>query len=108
VLIVFYNNYLKICDSLGVTPTRVLIKLGISKGNMSNWKNGSEPLNETKKKIADYLHISIEELESGEIKKPAIQKDDGQTETFMKLFKQVKEEDQLAIIAKMLDMLNQK
>lgn len=64
----FINNYEKICTLKGISPTRVLSNLDISKSSYSHWKSGGEPLNKTKKKIADYLEISIEELESGQIK----------------------------------------
>lgn len=65
----FYDNYLKVCEDVGVSPTRVLEELGISKSSYGHWKKGGEPLNETKKKIADYFRITVAELMSGEIKK---------------------------------------
>ena len=64
----FIHNYEKICASKGISPTRVLSNLKMSKSSYSHWKAGGEPLNETKKKIADYLNISIEELRSGQLK----------------------------------------
>ena len=63
----FYDNYSKICEIKGVSPTRVLNDLKISKSSYGHWKNGGEPLNETKKKIADYFGISVPELMSGKI-----------------------------------------
>ena len=65
----FYDNYLKICEENGVSPTRVLLDLGISKSAITNWKAGGEPLNETKKKIADYFGITVKQLMSGKIEK---------------------------------------
>jgi len=64
---VFYNNYLKICEERGIAPTRVLVDLGISKSAISNWKNGGEPSNRTKKAIADYFGITVRQLMDGEI-----------------------------------------
>jgi len=64
---VFYDNYLKICEERGVAPTRVLVDLGISKSAISNWKNGGEPSNRTKKAIADYFGITVRQLMDGEI-----------------------------------------
>lgn len=65
----FVDGYDKICKAKGLSPTSVLKKIGISKGVYTNWKStGAEPLNSTKKKIADYLGITVEELETGEIK----------------------------------------
>ena len=65
----FIDGYDKICKAKGLSPTSVLKEVGISKGVYTNWKlTGAEPLNSTKKRIADYLGISIAELEAGEIK----------------------------------------
>lgn len=65
----FINGYDKICKVKGLSPTSVLREIGISKGVYTNWKStGAEPLNSTKRKIADYLGITVEELETGEIK----------------------------------------
>lgn len=49
----FYDNFIDLCETAGESPSRVLTALGISKGSLSRWKDGGEPLNETKKKIAD-------------------------------------------------------
>lgn len=68
----FIDGYDKICKTKGLSPTSVLKEIGISKGVYTNWKStGAEPLNSTKKKIADYFGISIAELESGEMRKEA-------------------------------------
>jgi len=63
----FYDNFINLCEDRGVSPTRVLNELKISKGALANWKGGGEPLNETKKKLADYLGITIKQLISGEL-----------------------------------------
>lgn len=64
----FYDGFSKTCNKFGVSPTKVLIALDISKSGLTRWKNGGSPTNETKKKIADYFDISVDELETGEIK----------------------------------------
>jgi len=74
--IVFYDGFINICRHEGVSPTRVLTTLNISKGSLSRWRNGGSPTNETKKKIADYLQISIAELEAGKIEKPIANESD--------------------------------
>lgn len=84
----FYDNYLKVCEAKGVSPTRVLDDLGISKSSYGHWKKGGEPLNETKKKIADYFGITVAELMSGEIKKsPAKAAEDDELEAILQDFK---------------------
>lgn len=58
----FYERYIKLCEKNGVSPSRALTEMGISKGSLSRWKDGSKLLNENKKLIADYFGITISEL----------------------------------------------
>ena len=64
----FIDKYLKVCEHFGEAPTTVLSNIGISKSAYSNWKNGGEPANRTKKDIADYFGMTVEELLDGKIK----------------------------------------
>lgn len=73
----FIDAYLKLCKEKGISPSSLAVQLGIGKGAYSNWKKGSEPINKTKKIIADYFGITVEELESGQINKPVTNNDDG-------------------------------
>lgn len=66
----FIDSYLKICELKGVSPTRVLNDLKISRGVIGNWKIGGAPTNPTKQKLADYFEISVDELMNGKIEKP--------------------------------------
>lgn len=66
----FYDAYKRVCEEFGVSETKVLTDIGISKGARAGWMRGTEPNNRTKKQIADYFGITIEELSSGIIKKP--------------------------------------
>lgn len=61
----FYDSFGKICEVKGVTRTRAIKQIGISKGNLSNWKKGREPENEIKKSIVDFFGITIAELTEG-------------------------------------------
>ena len=74
-----YDNFVSLCEAAGISPTRVLTELGISRGSLTRWKDGGEPRNETKKQIADYFGITVAELmseESGKTKKPATERDE--------------------------------
>lgn len=74
----FYDSYVAICKKYGQSPTAVLGNLGISKSVYTNWRlTGAEPLNKTKKLIANYFGISVEELENGQTKKPPVQVTEG-------------------------------
>lgn len=63
----FFDNFIFLCQEHGISPTNLLLDIGISKGNLSRWRDGGVPRNETAKKIADYFGISVSELMAGEI-----------------------------------------
>ena len=63
---------MRICDERGVRPTRVILDLGLSRGNLARWKSGVEPKLPILRKMADYFGVSLSELtgealDSGEI-----------------------------------------
>lgn len=73
----FYDNYVNICRQLNVRHTIPVRDLGMSTGAISGWKAGGEPSTRTRKAIADYLGITLEELDAGQIKKaPTVSNDD--------------------------------
>ena len=53
-------------------------ELGLSSGNMTNWKNGRKPKTDIALKIANYLDVSVEYLmgESTYSDKPSITDED--------------------------------
>lgn len=63
----FYDSFVSLCEDRGVSPSKVLDALGMSRGSLFRWKNGGAPRNEYKKKIADYFGITVPELMSGKI-----------------------------------------
>ena len=94
----FYENFVRLCNKAGKTPSRVAQDVGISKSIVSRWKNGGGVTDATASRLADYFNVSLnvmkgevteqEELILGawadgvfnvyeKIKKPADQKADG-------------------------------
>ena len=64
----------KWCEVKGVSISRVLVDLQMSKGSISKWREGAEPTNRTKKQIADYFGITVRELLAGpEEKAPTVE-----------------------------------
>jgi len=51
----FFDQFKYLCQKNNTTPTTVVVKLGIGKGTMSQWKNGSTPNGDTLVKIAEYF-----------------------------------------------------
>lgn len=67
-ILVFYDNYIRLCNSVNKTPSAVAIEIGISKPTVNRWKNGSYPTDATMQKIAHYFGITIDELRGRETK----------------------------------------
>lgn len=55
----FYKKFCEICRMKGLKPTNVVKELGLSSGNMTNWKNGRIPKTEVINKISQYLEVPI-------------------------------------------------
>ena len=66
----FWNNFLAECANKGKSPAVVAEELGFSNSATTCWKNGSLPRMSSRKKIADYFGITVEEL-MGTKKEPA-------------------------------------
>lgn len=66
----FYDNFEKQCTKIGKNPSTVAEELGFTKSMASHWKGGMVPRVSSRKKIADYFGISVEEL-MGTKKEPA-------------------------------------
>ena len=66
----FYNNFEKLCTKIEKNPSTVAEELGFTKSMASHWKGGMVPRVSSRKKIADYFGISVEEL-MGTKKEPA-------------------------------------
>jgi transcriptional regulator with XRE-family HTH domain len=59
---VFYDNYLRLCNSVRKTPSAVALEIGLTKPSVSRWKSGSMPTDATLQKVADYFGITVDEL----------------------------------------------
>ena len=58
----FYNRFVKLCNSVGKSPSRVVLEIGGTKSAITRWKNGSNPTDATAMKIAEYFGVSVQEL----------------------------------------------
>ncbi len=57
-----YLLFEKLCKEQGTSPYALSQKLGLSKGNTSNWKNGGNPSVEVLCKLADELNCTTDSL----------------------------------------------
>lgn len=64
-----YDVFEQLLQKTGITAYKVSKETGISQTTFSNWKSGrSIPKSDTMQKIADYFHVSMEYLMTGEEK----------------------------------------
>lgn len=58
----FYDNYVRLCNATGRSPSAVAVEIGIAKPTVSRWKTGSVPNYATLMKVADYFGVTVAEL----------------------------------------------
>lgn len=58
----FYDRFLELCNEHGLSPSFVVKEIGLSKPNVTYWKNGSMPSSTTLQKLADYFGVSVDYL----------------------------------------------
>lgn len=60
----FYQAFCELCESKHILPTVALVEAGLSKGNVTKWKNNPDavPNGETLTKVANYFRISVSDL----------------------------------------------
>lgn len=95
-----YSIYADLRDRYGLSDYAVAKDAGIGRSTLSDWKTGKHiPNRENMKKIADFFHVSIDYLMTGEIpslQKPETPPDDKATQLYA-LYQQASPEIQKAV-----------
>lgn len=55
----FYDNFKRLCNINGTTPTQLLNQLGIGASKGTHWKNGSMPREDVMNTLADALGCGV-------------------------------------------------
>lgn len=55
----FYENFNRICNERGITPTALLKKMGVSTNKVTMWGNGSLPKQDMLIRLAHELHCVV-------------------------------------------------
>jgi len=58
----FYDIFTKLCESKGEKPTPLVLKLGLSSGNLEKWRQGATINSDILCKLADYFDVSVDYL----------------------------------------------
>ena len=66
----FYDNFVRLCNSIGKAPSAVATEIGLSRASVSGWKNGKTPTDATALKLAGYFGVTVEELMAPKKKSP--------------------------------------
>lgn len=68
----FYLNFVRLCNSIGKSPSAVAEDMGLQRSSVTRWANGSAPRKATVEKIATYFGVDSKELtgESEQKEKP--------------------------------------
>lgn len=88
----FYDKLKKACRDKGTSPTAVVISLGMSRGNVTFWKNGQLPSVEVLMKLASKLDVSVDYLLEKEQKKGDTTKNSVAVDRFMSIIDNLSED----------------
>ena len=66
----FYENYLRLCNSVGKSPSAVALEIGIEKSTVTRWKQGKSQTDANIRKVADYFGVPVSELTEEKEKAP--------------------------------------
>ena len=55
----FFEQLKRICKMRGTTPTALVCRLGLSRSNVTYWKNGSNPKADVLQKLANELNVPV-------------------------------------------------
>lgn len=96
----FYIKLQELCNNKKITITNLALELGISRSNVTNWKNGSIPKSDKIQKIAEYFNVSTDYLLTGkEASADDLKAADPLREELLNIAKGLSEENQKALLA---------
>ena len=58
----FFETYVRLCNKVGMAPSRVAQAVGLNKASVTMWKNGARPSFKTLVSLSDYFGVSVGEL----------------------------------------------
>lgn len=58
----FYDQFKRVCEEKKKSPSTVALAVGMSKANVTNWKNGASPKLVTLQRLAEELEVPVSAL----------------------------------------------
>lgn len=102
----FYERFAELCKEKNVKPTPLVLSMGLSSSNVSQWKKGSTPRAQVLAQLANYFDVSTNYLlGETDLRKPAPDSDslDSDTRELVSLFEGASPDTQAAILAVLRD-----
>lgn len=103
----FYERFIELCREKNIKPTPLVLSMGLSSSNVSQWKKGSLPRAQVLTQLANYFNVSTNYL-LGEtnLRNSALKNDneiDPESEELMRLFEKAGPETRAAALAVLRD-----
>ena len=58
----FWENFVRLCNKAGKSPSRVAVEIGLSSTSAVGWKKGAAPRPAVLARLSDYFGVSVKEL----------------------------------------------
>ena len=95
----FKENFVKICNDKGVSPSKVVEAVGLKRSAYSQWTDESVPRKATLMRIADYFGVTVDYLVSGEERaEPTLSENEKRCVELLKKIPQQNQETALRIL----------
>lgn len=86
----FYDRLEKMCQERGLRIGSLLDAIGVSRSSGTRWKkNGYVPSAGVAKKIADYFGVAVDEIMTGQIKRPPSETESGSSALWSAVLKSI-------------------
>lgn len=99
----FYERFIQLCTENGEKPTSVLKEIGVSSGNLNNWKNGTSVKSDILMQLSEHFNVSIDYLLGMTNDSGNAQSLSQNEQELLDIFKKFSERDQIKILGKMED-----
>lgn len=92
----FYERFIQLCKDNNEKPTNVLKSIGVSSGNLNNWKNGTSVKSDILVQLSEHFNVTTDYLLGKE--KNEFTKLNVAEKLLLKMFNSFSDEDKIEII----------
>lgn len=64
----FYQQFIKLCNDTGISPSRAALNAGLSKTSVNGWKRGQTPTDKNIAKLAEVFNVPVSYFDEKEEK----------------------------------------